>query len=117
MNSQQDEIQALLNLRTEAIDNPKLRSKLFESLIDPPRLERRFFVRVGAEPIGKDVGDVWLFLTLPNQRVGLAYSVEGYAVLGRKWGLIWLDQPHYGDPVSWYESLIDLIEDSGYFQE
>ncbi len=113
----QEEIMSTILSAIESLDFPHLRSELLKYLITPPLRERRVFVATKAfwSHSGTAEGDVWLFVMIPGQQIAFAYSNEGYALLGRRWGLVWAEQLHYGDPDVWYESLIDLVVDSGYF--
>jgi hypothetical protein len=93
------------------LESPSLRSAFQIGLITPIR-ERRTF------PTGRglDEGDLWLFYVVPGKNVALAYSDEGYGVMGIRWGLVDLHGDEYGTSGGWYYSLRDLLVDSGYFK-
>jgi hypothetical protein len=113
-----EEITPIIISAIEALESPHLQSELLKSLITPPLRERRAFAPQKAfwPSSGTAEGDVWLFFIIPSQpSIALAYSEEGYALLGRRWGLVWAERPTYGAADSWYESLIDLIVESGCF--
>ena len=106
-----EQFQTLLRAAIEELESPHLRSELLSGLITPVRERWTFWT--GTET---GQGDVWLFFIIPSRpSVGLAYSDDGYSELGRRWGLVFVHGGHYGDTDSWYESLSDLLVDSGYF--
>jgi hypothetical protein len=115
---QPEQILSIVLSAIEALESPRLRSELLNGLITPPVRQRRVFIAQKAfwAYSGTAEGDLWLFFIMPNQPcVAFAYSEEGYALLGRRWGLVNPDSPGYGTSDSWYESLIDLLLDSGHF--
>ena len=104
-----DQFQSLLRAAIDELESPRLRSELLSGLITPVRERWTFWTETGQ-------GDVWLFFIIPSRpSVALAYSDDGYNELGRRWGLVFVHGGHYGDADCWYDSLSDLIVDSGYF--
>jgi hypothetical protein len=111
MDTRQPEIlHSLLCKAIETLESPDLRSAVKQGLITPIR-ERRIFQTSN----GDAQGDLWLFFMVPDRKVALAYSDEGYGSLGMQWGLVFVDSDQYGDSGGWYNSLKDLLVDSGYF--
>jgi hypothetical protein len=105
------QILTVLHDAIDQLDSHRLRSEIQRRIITPV-LERRFF-QTGT---GDAQGDLWLFLILQDRNVALAYSDEGYGSLGMRWGLVFLHGDQYGDSGGWYNSLRDLLVDSGYFE-
>jgi hypothetical protein len=109
---QPEEILSTLRSAIEGLESPGHRSKLLKGLMPPVR-ERRTFSTTG----GDAQGDLWLFFVIPSRKeVALAYSDEGYGLLGRRWGLVFAHSDLYGDFDAWYNSLEHLlIDNSPYF--
>jgi hypothetical protein len=105
------DVAAVLHQAIEQLDSPKLRTEVQRGLLTPIR-ERRVFLTEN----GDAEGDLWLFYKVPGRRIALAYSDEGYGSLGMRWGLVVTDSDEYGDSGGWYNSLRDLLVDSGYFE-
>ena len=113
-----EEIMSIIITAIEALGSPRIRSELLKGLITPPQRERWKYVPKGFWQSGFAEGDVWLFFIIPNQpTVAFAYSEEGYALLGWRWGLVSAEHAHYGAPDDWYGSLSDLVVESGYFAD
>jgi hypothetical protein len=104
------DVAVVLRRAIEELDSPEWRMELERGLLTPIR-ERRVF----ATESGDAEGDLWLFYKVPGHRVALAYSDEGYASLGMRWGLVFVDSDAFGDSGGWYGSLGGLLLDSGYF--
>src|SRR5215204_6249581 len=102
---QPEQILSIVRSAIEALESPRLRSELLSGLINPPIRERgAFFVQTAF--CGTAEGDYWIFFIMPSQPgVVFAYSEEGYALLGRRWGLVGVGTPGYGVADNWYESL------------
>lgn len=113
------EIMTIIVAAIEQLESSRIRSELLKGLINPPRRERwKYLPQKGYWDSGLAEGDVWVFLIIPTRpSIGFAYSQEGYALVGRRWGLVWVEHPHYGAPDEWYESLGDLIIDAGNFAD
>jgi hypothetical protein len=116
---QPEQILSAVRSAIEELDSPRLRSEILSGLITPPVRERREFFAPKAfwADNGTAEGDLWIFFIIPSRpSVALAYSDEGYALLGRPWGLVRVGSSVYGEADDcWYESLTDLLGDSGYF--
>lgn len=106
-----EQILTVLREAIHELEPPRLQSAVHRGLITPIR-ERRSY-QTGSDDAQ---GDLWLFLRVPGHRVGLAYSEEGYGLMGMRWGLVFLNEDQYGGSGGWYNSLGDLLVDSGYFE-
>ena len=104
------EVAVVVREAIDKLESRRLKNELQRGLLTPIR-ERRIF-QTGS---GDAEGDLWLFFIIPGRRVALAYSDEGYGSLGMRWGLVFVDNDQYGDSGGWYNSLRDLLADSGYF--
>jgi hypothetical protein len=116
---QPEQILSIVRSAIEALESPRLRSELRSGLITPPVRERRVFIAQKAFCgfSGTAEGDLWLFFIIPSRpSVALAYSEEGYALMGLHWGLVGVGSPGYGSSDGWYESLFDLLVDSGHYE-
>lgn len=108
---QPEQILSVLHEAIKELESPRLRSEVRCGLITPVH-ERRTF-QTGS---GDAQGDLWLFFVVPNRNVALAFSDEGYGLLGMRWGLVFVNSDQYGGSGGWYNSLRDLLVDSGYFE-
>jgi hypothetical protein len=106
-----EQILSVVNDAIANLESPHLRSQVQRGLITPV-LERRTFQTES----GDAQGDLWIFFIITDQNVALAYSDEGYGLLGMRWGLVFVQNDQYGASGGWYNSLRDLLVDSGYFE-
>jgi hypothetical protein len=105
------DVAAMLQRAIEELDSAKWRTELERGLLSPIR-ERRVF-QTGN---GDAEGDLWLFYMVPGRKIALAYSDEAYGLLGMCWGLVFVNSDDFGCSGGWYNSLRDLLADSGYFE-
>jgi hypothetical protein len=108
--SPSERISSVLQVAISELTSSRLTSQLKRGLIAPVR-ERRVF----QTDSGDAQGDIWIFFLIPGRDTALAYSEEGYGVSGMPWGLVFQRTDQYGSSGSWYRSLTELLEDSGYF--
>jgi hypothetical protein len=107
--TQPEQIVSVVRAAIEELESPHLRLALLSGLITPVREQRAFWSRSGDAH-----GDLWVFFIIPRRKnVGIAYSEEGYGLLGDRWGLVFVDSVHYGDRDVWYPSLADLLAENG----
>lgn len=106
-----EQILSVLHEAIEKLESPRLRSQVQRGLTTPV-LERRTY----PTETGRAQGDLWIFFIVPDRDVALAYSDEGYASYGMRWGLVGVNEDEYGTSGGWYDSLRDLLVDSGYFE-
>lgn len=108
---QPEQIASVLHKAIDKLESPRLRSQVQHGLITPERQRRMYSTEAGTAQ-----GDLWIFYVVPGRNVALAYSDEGYASSGMRWGLVFVDSDEYGTSGGWYNSLRDLLVDSGYFE-
>src|SRR5262249_47752726 len=88
--TQPQQIVSVVSAAIEELESPHLRYALLSGLITPIREQRAFWSRSGDAH-----GDLWVFFIIPRRKnVAIAYSDEGYGLLGDRWGLVFVDSAH-----------------------
>jgi hypothetical protein len=106
-----DEVDVLVRTAIAALAPARLRTEVQKVLIVPIQQRRTCLTKAGVEA----QGDLWVFARLPERDVGLAYAEEGYGAMGWPWGLVFVASTDFGDTGGWYSTLLELVEDSGWF--
>jgi hypothetical protein len=111
MNS--DQVLALIREELGRL-SPEVAQRISSRMFTPRSELRTCMNYVGVD---SESGEVWLFCTVPERdEVALVYSEQGYSNLGKRWGMVFVTRPHYGDCDGWYESLEHLLaENFDYF--
>ena len=83
----------------------------FRKVLVPPHKQYRSW---DLQP-SQDKCVVWIIAEIKDRDVGFVLSRDGFGQTGYPWGIVNLSEDSTGSSNCWYATLIDCLEDSGYF--